>query len=734
MTLKARCLTLLLSAALGSLSLFGASKPERVAYFGPNGTHWPEKIPTPFMYDNTVANIVEVNCTWDAIRSAIQNVTNDQANRGTLILVRPGTLVGKGSSSGSDPVLESIGSVEWGQRVTVAPRDGYGSVKWTKGVRFLKVFGVCFAGFESLGSTAVDVSGVKMQGCRRSALAWIKCTGHFGVYGTQGFVTEGIELAEVVQPNHYVVSDDSTNFYAGGGGFTDWRLDGCYHAPRFYEDRNYAGDDPHTDTIQFAAAGGGNYSNITIRDTAIFASNNTALQTGNVNGLNLEKVYIVAGASSLWRYPFLDGGKKAGATFALNGSGKNFVAKDCVFIGEPKLNSRDTSRIWNSVQNCWTHKEYESALNTPLIGSWTVKPGLNHTNSGMPEMPSDLYLERIWANPGVTTKVSRPVMIPPAGTYNEAQTVTLTCSTANASIFYTTNGSEPTPSSTRYSGPISVPANVTIKAMATAPTSSGLDPSPVQTAEYRIINQVKNLVITPPGGLFSTAQTVTISTPTAGAAIYYTLDGQTPTTASARYTGPIVVSSTSMLQAIGVKAGAESSEVATASFAIGDVYEGSEAWTNIAIPTQTGQFTISWTSAAMLPNIDGVTGVGPGVADGYEDLACLVRFYTNGRIEARNRDGYTAVNVFPYTRDVHYRFTMTVNFATKRYSVTVAAPGGNPVTIAENYEFRDSQASATSVNTLALVTLKGESHTVSDVTLGTTPAPAAPTGLRVTNP
>ena len=719
-------LTLLL-AAVFALPLSGASKPERVAYFGPNGTHWPDKIPTPFMYDDTVSNIVEVACTWDAIRTAVQNVTTEQANRGTLILVRPGTLAGKGSSSGSEPVLDSIGKTEWGQRVTIAPLEGYGSVKWTGGVRFLKVYGVCFAGFESAGS---EPSGVKLQGCRRSALAWIKCTGHLGVYGTPGAVTEGIELAEVVQPDHYVVSDDSADFYAGGGGFTDWRLDGCYHAPRFYVDKAYAGDEPHTDTIQFAAAGGGSYSNVTFRDTAVFASNNCAIQTGNIDGFILDNCFVAGGPVSRSRHGFLDGGKKSGAENAFNGSGKNFRALNCVFFGGLALNDRDASQIWAEVRNTRTARTY-GGTNDPQIGDWTVLSGLNEGNSGMPEHPNNSYLERIWANPGATTRVSRPVMIPAAGTYNAPQSVTLTCSTSNAAIFYTMNGAEPTISSTRYTGPITVSTNSTIKAFATVSASAGLEPSPVQAAEYRIVNQVSTPVITPPGGLFSSAQPVTISTATPGASIYYTLDGSVPTAASSPYTGNLSISSSSILNAVGIKAGAENSAVASATFGIGEVYVGSEAWASIAIPNQTGTFTISWTSTPLQDAIDGVTGVGPAPADGYEDLACLVRFYTNNRIEARNSRDYMAVTPFTYTAGIPYRFTMVVNLATKRYSVTIAAPGGNPVVIADSYQFRHDQSNPPSINTLSLVTLKGEAHTVSGVTLGNNPAPVAPTGLRV---
>jgi hypothetical protein len=698
------------------------AKPERVASFGPNGTHWPEKIPTPFMYDNTVANIVEVPCTWTAIKNAIQAVTNTQANSGTLILVAPGELTGNGSSSGAVPVLESIGSVAWGQRVTVAPRDGYGSVKWKNGVRFLKVYGVCFAGFESIGT-----SGVKMQGCRRSALAWIKCTGHLGVYGTDGFVTEGIELSEVVQPDHYVVSDDSANFYTGGGGYTEFTLDGCYHAPRFFE-YPYTGGKPHTDTVQFASTGGGDYTNVTLRDTAVFSANNCSIQTGNLDGMFLENCYIVSGEVSLTRYPHLPGGATEGTNNAFNGSGKNFRAVDSMFYGGMALNNRDSSAPWAQVTNTRVNKAYGD-LNQPQSGAWTVVGGTSLYLSSMPLYPTDSRLDDIWKNPGATTSVSRPVMIPPAGTYNAPQQVTMTCSTANSAIYYTLDGSTPTTSSTRYTGPVTVSSNLTIRAFATA---SGLDASGVQISEYRIVNQVSTPVISPNGGLFSSATPVTLTTPTPGAAIYFTLDGSTPTASSTLYTGALTVSSSSTLKAIGVKAGAENSPVASASFAIGDSYIGSEAWANVTLPNQTGTFTISWNSIPDGNNIDGVTGVGPVSVDGYEDLACIVRFWTTGFIEARNGSSYQAVTPLAYTAGVSYRFELNINVATRKYSVTVTPAGGSPVTIATNYSFRTEQAAATFINHLALVSLKG-SHIVSDVTLGTTPAPAAPTGLRVTS-
>ncbi|MGI5245296.1 chitobiase/beta-hexosaminidase C-terminal domain-containing protein [Dactylosporangium sp. CA-139066] len=73
----------------------------------------------------------------------------------------------------------------------------------------------------------------------------------------------------------------------------------------------------------------------------------------------------------------------------------------------------------------------------------------------------------------------------------------------------------------------------------------------------------------PPGGTYSSAQSVTIATATAGASIRYTLDGSTPTAASPLYTGPLTISATTTVRAIGVLAGQANSAVASATYAIG---------------------------------------------------------------------------------------------------------------------------------------------------------------------
>lgn len=77
----------------------------------------------------------------------------------------------------------------------------------------------------------------------------------------------------------------------------------------------------------------------------------------------------------------------------------------------------------------------------------------------------------------------KPAFTPAAGTYKTAQSVTITDSTPNAVIYYTTNGSTPTAESTKYTTAIAVSATKTLKAIAIA---TGYTNSTVASAVYTI--------------------------------------------------------------------------------------------------------------------------------------------------------------------------------------------------------------------------------------------------------
>ena len=73
-------------------------------------------------------------------------------------------------------------------------------------------------------------------------------------------------------------------------------------------------------------------------------------------------------------------------------------------------------------------------------------------------------------------------------------------------------------------------------------------------------------VISPAGGNFTNATTVTLSDATAGVSLYYTLNGTAPTTASTLYTGPFALTNSAAVQVMAVANGAVNSAIASASF------------------------------------------------------------------------------------------------------------------------------------------------------------------------
>lgn len=80
-------------------------------------------------------------------------------------------------------------------------------------------------------------------------------------------------------------------------------------------------------------------------------------------------------------------------------------------------------------------------------------------------------------------------------------------------------------------------------------------------------NAVVEPVFTPAAGEYYGTQSVTLSCATAGAEVYYTLDGIDPTSASTKYTGAISIASTTTIKAVAIK-GENSSAVVSATYTI----------------------------------------------------------------------------------------------------------------------------------------------------------------------
>jgi hypothetical protein len=236
---------------------------------------------------------------------------------------------------------------------------------------------------------------------------------------------------------------------------------------------------------------------------------------------------------------------------------------------------------------------------------------------------------------GVTPTAPAPTISPASGTYTGTQTVTITDAVAGATIYYTTNGTIPTSTSPVYSSasPLVISTNETVTAVA---SPNGYLQSAPSSATFTSTNTTANPVFSLSGGTYTGGQTLTIADSSAGAIIYYTLDGSTPTTASAVYASSLSISVSETVQAIAVAPGLFVSSMVSAAYTIQPVY------------------TIDFSQGFTLAQ-------GPMQFNGSTDLDDFRLQLTNGGLSEAGSAFYaTPVNVQAFTTDFAFQLSNPV--------------------------------------------------------------------------
>lgn len=160
---------------------------------------------------------------------------------------------------------------------------------------------------------------------------------------------------------------------------------------------------------------------------------------------------------------------------------------------------------------------------------------------------------------------------------NAVTKVVMSTLTTDGKIYYTTDGSVPTTTSSLYSDTLSITANCTIKALT---AKQGMNNSPIDS----VVVVVKTLATTPTIAVTpaTVGKTVTI-TGAEGSTFYYTISGATPATTTATlYTGPFDVKRPCEVKAIATMTDKLNSEIAAQSVTI-DGYVAREkqlVWAN----------------------------------------------------------------------------------------------------------------------------------------------------------
>jgi hypothetical protein len=310
--------------------------------------------------------------------------------------------------------------------------------------------------------------------------------------------------------------------------------------------------------------------------------------------------------------------------------------------------------------------------------------------------------------------VATPTFSPVAGSYGPAQTVTINTTTSGATIYYTTNGSTPTTSSTQYTGAITVSSSETIKALAVL---AGYNNSAVGSAAYTINGAVATPTFSPVAGTYTSAQTVTISTATSGATIYYTTNGTTPTTASTEYSSAITVSATETVKAIAVKTGYTNSAIGSATYTINSSAVATPTFSpaagsygpaqTVTISTTTSGATIYYTTNGTTPTTSSTKYTSPitvsttetvkaiGVESGYANSAVASAAYTI--------NGAAATPTFsPAGGTYSSAQVVVIASATSGTTIYYTTNGTTPTTSSTKYTAAISVATSETVKAIAV--------------------------------
>lgn len=255
--------------------------------------------------------------------------------------------------------------------------------------------------------------------------------------------------------DHCIVAFNQAGTYtSSGGGIGTYNTSGTFVIDTCLVHGNTASV---TDT---AGKGGGicvNMGNpsVTIRNTTIAGNSSSGSGGGFYNGSYGNKVKLVntlvAGNTANSDADSYDG------TLA-SGSSNNLVGGNPSFVGT-------------------ANGDFHLSANSPAIGAGTTYTGIdkdldNITFANPPAVGCYEYANRI----------AEPVFDPASGaTFYPSTNVTLACATENATIYYTTDGTDPTDASPEYTAPIAISTTTTIKAIA---YKQGIDPSAIVSAIY----------------------------------------------------------------------------------------------------------------------------------------------------------------------------------------------------------------------------------------------------------
>jgi len=271
----------------------------------------------------------------------------------------------------------------------------------------------------------------------------------------------------------------------------------------------------------------------------------------------------------------------------------------------------------------------------PVIENGIIKNGYLYTEplviSSFAILKAVAYKENYTSDIGraaFSFKVSSPLITPSTGKYGLDQIVSINNSTDYSAIYYTTDGSSPSSSSSLYVTPLTVSKPVTIKAIA---YRYGWSYSETISANFSFQPDSPNFY--PAGGIYDSTFDMIISPLIVGSGIYFTDDDSTPDATKTQFTAPVSITSSKLVKTVAVKEGMETSIINMADYILktatpalepaGGVYGASQT---VAISCKTNGAEIRYTTDGTDPTTDSTLYTGTiTVEDVSDDLDMQIK-------------------------------------------------------------------------------------------------------------